>query len=91
LPRDSYQIRDPSGLPPQLQQIVASAAEQGHVWTCWANDLHTWLFTGEMSLPLSRERGAPVLKVCLYDEAGELKDAGTWVTGPQGAWCRCSE
>jgi hypothetical protein len=42
-----------------------------------------------MSLPLSRERGAPVLRVDLYDEAAELKDAGVWVTDQEGKWTRC--
>lgn len=36
----------------------------------------------------SRERGAPVLQVDLYDEAGELKDAGIWVTDQEGKWTR---
>jgi len=35
-----------------------------------------------------RERGAPVLQVDLYDEAGELKDAGIWMTDQQGKWSR---
>jgi hypothetical protein len=39
-----------------------------------------------MSLPLSRERGAPVLQVNRYDEKGELKDAGSWTTDPEGKW-----
>jgi hypothetical protein len=42
-----------------------------------------------MSLPLFRERGAPVLQVDLYDEAGELKDAGIWMIDPEGKWSRC--
>jgi len=88
LPKDCYQIRASGALSPQLQRIVERAIQKGHVWACWANSYHTWLFTCEMSLPLSRERGSPVLQVDVYDEAGELKDAGAWVN-QQGKWSRC--
>ena len=62
----------------------------GHVWACWADNFHTWLFTCEMSLPLSHKRSAPVLEVSIYDEAGELKEAGSWVAGRGGNWSRCA-
>jgi len=88
LPKDCYQIRASGALSPQLQRIVERAIQKGHVWACWADSYHTWLFTCEMSLPLSRERGSPVLQVDVYDEAGELKDAGAWVN-QQGKWSRC--
>jgi hypothetical protein len=90
-PKDSYQIRDPSSLPSQLQTLVAQAAEQGRVWACWANSYETWLFTAEMSLPLSRERGAPVLLMSRYDERGELKDAASWISDPHGTWRRLGD
>jgi hypothetical protein len=89
LSKDSYQIRTARSLSPQLQRVVTRAAEKGHVWACWADSYHTWLFTCEMSLPLSRERGVPVLLVDQYDEAGELKDSGTWVSDQGGKWTRC--
>jgi hypothetical protein len=38
---------------------------------------HAWLFIGDFSLPQSRARGAPVLLVDVYDEAGS-KDSGVW-------------
>jgi hypothetical protein len=44
-----------------------------------------------MSLPLSRERGTPVLSINRYGEDGELKDAGAWLVGPDGFWQRCAE
>jgi hypothetical protein len=91
LPKDCYQIRNSRSLSPQLRRILTREAQEGHIWACWADNHHTWLFTCEMSLPLSRERGAPVLQVCLYDEAGELKEAGTWVADPHGEWRRCGE
>ena len=90
LPKDCYQIRAPRALSPQLQRVVARATQKGHVWACWADSYHTWLFTCEMSLPLSRERGVPVLQVDQHDEHGELKDSGTWMVDPEGAWRRCT-
>jgi hypothetical protein len=89
LPKECYQIRASGALSSQLQRVVQQAIKKGHVWACWADSYHTWLFTCEMSLPLSRERGAPVLRVDLYDEAAELKDAGVWVTDQEGKWTRC--
>jgi hypothetical protein len=89
LPENCYQIRAPRALSPQLQRVVARATQKSHVWACWADSHHTWLFTCDMSLALSRERGAPVLQVDLYDAAGELKDAGFWIVDQEGKWCRC--
>src|SRR5438105_11759192 len=68
LPNDAFQIRAQRALSPQLQRVVARATPKGHVWACWADSYHTWLFTCEMSLPLSRERGAPVLLVDRSEE-----------------------
>ena len=48
----------------------------------------THLFTCEMSLPLSRERGTAVLLVNRYNDKAELKDSGTWLEDPQGRWRR---
>ncbi len=90
LPKDSFQIRATRALSPQLQRVVTRATQKGHVWACWADSYHTWLFTCEMSLPLSRERGAPVVQIDLYDEAGELKESGTWFSDQEGKWCRCA-
>jgi hypothetical protein len=91
LPKDSYQIRDPAALPPALQTVIAQAAREGRVWGCWANSYETCLFTSEMSLPRSRERGVPVLLVNRYGESGELQDAGVWMTDLEGKWRRCSD
>lgn len=78
VPAEAYQIRDPGAVPLALRRIVAKAVEEGHVWSCWADNFHFWLFACEMSLSLSRERGSPVLNVSRYDEAGELTEAGPW-------------
>ncbi len=91
LPEGAYQIRDPEALPSKLRQILTQATGKGEVWACWSYGVRTWLFTGEMSLPLSRERGTPVLHVNLYAEDGELKEAGTWMAAPAGKWQRCGD
>ena len=91
LPKGCEQVHDPSTLPPQLRRVLAGEVEQGHIWACWANNFQTWLFTGEMSLTLSRERRAPVLRVNLYDEMGELKETGAWLAAREGKWTRCVE
>ena len=91
LPRACYRVRDPGALSSQMRRVVAAKTEQGHVWMCWANNFQFWLFTCEMSLSASRERGAPVLTVDLYDEGGELKETGSWVSTPQRTWQRCIE
>lgn len=89
LPKNCYQIRDARQLPPHLQRVVAQETDEGRIWACWADPFSTWLFTCEMSLPLSRERGTPVLQVNLYDEAGELKEAASWMANQGGKWHRC--
>ena len=90
VPKDCQQILSVRELSPPLRRIVALASATGHVWACWADNFHTRLFTCEMSLPLSRKRSAPVLEVSVYDEAGELKEAGAWVAAQDGNWSRCA-
>lgn len=91
LPEDAYQIRDSRELPKPLQTILTRAAKQGQVWSCWARGDQLWLFTADMSLPLSRERGTPVLLVRIHGEDAELKDSGTWRYDPLGTWSRCAD
>ena len=91
IPKDSYQIRDPNGFVTPLRRLALRAVEEGRVWSCWAHGAQIWLFTAEMSLPVSRERGTPVLSVNRYSEDGELMDAGAWLLDPDGLWRRCSE
>ena len=91
LPEGAYQIRDRSSLPNRVQMIVSRAMTQGHVWSAWARGSEFWLFTGEMSLPLSRERGSPVLSVHVHNEDGEVMDSGTWRYDPLGTWSRCAD
>jgi hypothetical protein len=91
LPKDSHQVRAPSALPSPLRRVLVGEIERGRVWACWVSDSQTWLFTCEMLLPSSRERGAPVLKVNCYDKKGELKETGSWAADHEGTWRRCSE
>jgi hypothetical protein len=91
IPADSYQIRDPNAVAAPLRRIMVQAVAEGRVWACWAYGVQQWLFTADMSLPLSRGRGTPVLSIHRYGEDGELKEAGTWLVGPEGLWQRCTE
>lgn len=49
------------------------------------------LFTAEMSVALSRERGAPVLELHAYSEYAELLEAGFWAQDKQGNRQRCAD
>lgn len=91
LPENAYQIRDARELPAGLQAVVTRSTDQGQVWSCWARGAELWLFTCDMSLPLSRERGTPVLLVRVYGEDAEVKDSGTWRYDPLGTWSRCAD
>lgn len=88
LPEGAYRILDRRALPSELQGVLTQAIAQGQVWSCWAHGASLWLFTAEMSLPLSRERGAPVLRINQYDDHGALQDSGGWI-GTQDGWQRC--
>lgn len=91
LPEGAYQIRDRGELPNSVQSIISRAIVQGQVWSAWSRGAQIWLFTCDMSLPLSRERGTPVLVVRVYGEDADLKDSGTWRYDPLGSWSRCAD
>jgi len=88
VPKGAYRIREPDSVPREVRKPLIQAAKEGQTWSCRAHGLHTWLFTCNMSRPLSRERGAPVLQVSLYDDDGGLRDCGTWIPDQSGKWCR---
>ncbi len=90
IPEGCYQIRDPTAIPPPMHSVLTRAVQEGRAWACWADNYETWLFTCELVLPASRERGVPVLQVNRYGENGELKDADSWVSDPDGKWQRCT-
>lgn len=90
VPRHSYRLRDPVGLPSALRQILERAKDKDQVWNCWTDGARIWLFTAEMSLQLSLERGVPVLAVNEYTEGGRLLAATRWMIDQEGIWQRCS-
>jgi hypothetical protein len=90
LPEGAYQVRDRRELPNRVQAIVSRTKALAQVWSGWVRGAHVWLFICEMSLPLSRERGTPVLIVRLYNEDGEVVDSGTW-RYQLGTWARCAD
>jgi hypothetical protein len=90
LPTGSRKIRDQSGLSSALRCIVARAEKEERVWSCWTDGHKIWLFTAEMSLPMSRERGVPVLQANWYGEYGEATKSGSWVCNRAGKWLLCS-
>ncbi len=90
VPEDAYQVRLTSAVPKDLRGVAELAAKEGRVWACWAQGSRAWLFTAEMPLDLSRERGAPVIRVNVCDEGG-VKDSGLWMPNRDGSWQRCTE
>jgi hypothetical protein len=92
LPQGAYQVRDARELPQSLRGVITRAGAQGETWSCWAHNARVWLFICELSLALSRERGAPVLLVRQYNEDAESKDSGTWRYAPEsGTWTRLAD
>ena len=90
VPKGSYQIHQLASVPPEVRKVLTQAVRQGLTWSCWAHGLRTWLFTCNMSRPLSQVRGAPVLDVSVYGDDGSLRDRGSWMPDLHGRWCRDS-
>ena len=90
VPEGVSRTRDLGALSQDLRTLVTRATQRGLVWGCWERGPDTWLVLGEMSLPLSRERGLPVLRIELYTDEG-LKETGLWTADRKGNWSRCSE
>ena len=88
VPKGSYRIREPGSVPREARKVLTQAVKAGQTWACRAHGLHVWLFTCNISRPLSRECGAPVLNVSLYGDDGRLRDCGTWIPDHHGKWCR---
>ena len=89
VPEGAHQIRSSAAMPDQLRIVAALALNNGRAWSCWTHGLRTWLFTAEMLLALSRERGVPVLHLDLFDDYGP-KDSSLWAHS-DGEWQRCAE
>jgi hypothetical protein len=88
MPKGSYQIRQPGSVPREVRKVLNQAVKEGQTWSCWGHGLHTWLFTANMSRPLSRQRGVPVLQVSIYGGDGGLRERGSWMPDQHGRWCR---
>lgn len=90
LPDGARKIRDRSALPGVLQRLAINAQKKQKVWGAWTDDHRTWFFAADMSLPLSRERGRPVLQVDAYTEHGDLTESACWLAVRDGEWRRCA-
>lgn len=88
VPKGSYQIREVGSVPRDVRKSLLQAVKEGQTWSCRAHGPHIWLFTCNISRPLSRECGTPVLQVRLYGDDGGLRDCGAWMPDQRGKWCR---
>lgn len=91
LPDSVCKVQDRSELPGVLQRLSINAKKNEKTWGAWADRHRTWSFAAEMSLPLSRERGRPVLQVDAYAEDGQLTESGCWLSVRDGEWRRCAD
>lgn len=91
LPRESHRLTHDSQLTPSLEKLAQRSADDGNVWRAWTDDRAIWLWTCEVSLDRSRERGLPVMEVRRYDEFAQIEERGTWVRVQNDRWQRCTE
>lgn len=89
LPADAYPLLDVDSLTAELKLLIRRTRDDERAWRAWSDDRHVWFLFGELSLPLSRERGRPVLRVSQYDEAARIQDTAVWLRGPGDTWERC--
>jgi hypothetical protein len=90
VPSGAYPVRDLESVPSELRSIAIQARQHGRAWSCWEQNFYSWMFTAEMSLALSRERGRPVLQVDVHDDKG-FRDSGLWMADRDGKWSRCGD
>lgn len=90
LPDGARRLHDRSELSSVHQHLVIKAKKKAKAWAAWTDDYRTWVFAAEMSLPLSRERGQPVLLVDAYGDDGNLIESACWVAARNGQWSRCA-
>jgi hypothetical protein len=91
LSQDAHEVLDERRLTPPLEKLAQRSLEDGAVWRAWSDDRAMWLWSCEVSLARSRERGLPVMEVRRYDENGIVEDSGTWVRVRNEDWQRCNE
>lgn len=90
-PGGARRITDRYELPSSLQKIVIKCRSAEKAWNAWTDDYVTCLFTAEMSLARSRERGCATLHVGRYDMNGRMREWQIWVMLNDGTWQRCAE
>lgn len=91
LARDSRELKRERELTPTLEKVAQRSLDGGAVWRAWTDDREMWLWSSEVSLELSRERGMPVMEIRRYNESGNVEEAGTWVRVRADEWQRCNE
>jgi hypothetical protein len=89
VPIEADAVHEYSELPSSwLKDVVIAAPGAGRSWRGYMDDrLRVWLFVTELSLPLSRKLGAPVLQVSFYRESG-LQERGYWSVDRHSTWRR---
>jgi hypothetical protein len=91
LPSGARRLKQERELTPTLEKLAQRSLEEGAVWSAWTDDRAMWLWSSEVSLARSRERGLPVMEVRRYDESGTMEERGTWVRLRADIWQRCNE
>jgi hypothetical protein len=88
---DSRELKRERELTPSLEKLAQRSLDDGGVWRAWTDEREMWLWSSEVSLARSRERGMPVMEVRRYDENGIVEESGTWVRVRPDQWQRCNE
>jgi hypothetical protein len=91
LPRNAQRVRIAGAVPNGLRSLVMQAVKRRRTWSCWIEGTRAWLFTAGVSLPLSRECGAPVFCIKVYGGDGILQGSGGWIKEGDGSWTRCAD
>ena len=90
VPGNARKVTDRSELPSALQKVVINSQNTERVWSAWTDEARIWLFTAEMSLELSRERGCPALQVGSYEVDGKLIRWQVWTYLKNSTWQQCA-
>jgi hypothetical protein len=90
IPPDAHPLLDFDCLPRELQHFIRRSGNEIHACRAGSDDRHVWFLLGELSLPLSRERGRPVLCISQYDEEARIQETAAWLRSHGDCWDRCS-
>jgi hypothetical protein len=92
LPDDAVRVHDLNQAPSAVRRLIDTARHLGQSASCWTDGRKCfYLYIAEMSLPMSRERREPVLRVEHLQEDGQLAASGWWFIDRRGSWRRCAE